>query len=480
MPRKSVMPPLKLALSILGAAAAAGPAWSGAMVTSCRELIAFPGANVNNYVKQFSDIDEAGESRFFDAGRRLALLVQLDGLYSQVGNGSVGYIYIGTSHDRPGECTSRAIKERILGKRCCSNGQVKDGNGATLLSGYFHREGDQNHLLTTIDFFRKGESETLAFSPWQESVPQAVFSMQLPEATISFDPRKFSERRLAAVDSAFLEVMSIRREPDTASVAKKLRPFEMEAFSYAVEEVRGDWMKIRSHHPHLPSGWIKVPGDIGDTGLRDLLPELYFMDAAALYMQTRIARARLSPEAFGRNLGKFARLAGEFEKRVQGPGDQRALGLLKSMQAFLLLEQPDEAKAAADGGRISALALEAADLQPTSTEAQSMAALARFCATSKPWDKPSESGTDSLEKDLLRILSADPGNNFAKLNLLRTWDLRSRQGKADSQTPKIANLRQRFLQDTEVAQLVKKQSSQKNRVPLRRANHVKRDLIIPP
>lgn len=81
-----------------------------------------------------------------------------------------------------------------------------------------------------------------------------------------------------------------------------------------------------------------MPHDIGGLGLRELLPELYFMDAAAQYPQTRTDGADYYPERYNRHLEKFESLMSDFERRTQGAGYMRAPGLLRSMHAVLFTE----------------------------------------------------------------------------------------------------------------------------------------------
>lgn len=431
----------------------AGTAHAGAIAPSCKELVVFEGGNVNNYVKQFAGVKDTNPF-LNDAGKMLSLLIQLDGLYSQIGYGSLGYVYIQTAHDDPRTCSNELLFKRLMGEECCSSGRLQKGKAAILLSGYFQKEKSQVYLLTSVEFLRKGIAETVSI-PSLMPGGQIDFIAELPDTTVSFAPRKFTEQQLRQVANNYSDVMYVRDEPRAEAPARKIEPFNIDGFSYYVAEVKPDWLKIRSLRPALPYGWVKVPHDIGGLGLRELLPELYFMDAAALYLQTRIDGVNYSPERYNRHLEKFEGLMRDFERRTQGAGDLRALGLLKSMHAILLMERSGSKITEEEMKHIASVAAEAAELLPTSSEAQLLAALTRFAETVQP-DSASFSHTASaLEKDLLQVLSTDPANVYVKADLEQLWRLRNSNDKSNWQTKKLTTLRERFLTDKKVLQLVK-------------------------
>ncbi len=430
-----------------------GIAHGGGIARSCRELIVFEG-NVNNYVKQFTGVKDPSLP-LDQAGKMLSLLIQLDGLYSQIGYGSLGYVYIQTEHDDPDTCLNELILRRIMGEECCANGKLQEGRAALLLSGQFQNVKDQIYLLISLEFLRKGISETSLIPSGVAAENQISFVTRLPVTKVTFAPRKFTERQLYQVANAYSDVMYVRAQPNIDAKMRKIEPFDIDGFFYYIEEVREDWLKIRSYRSRLPSGWIKVPHDIGGLGLRELLPELYFMDATALYMQIRIAGVDFSSKRYAQYLEKFEYLMRAFEKRTQRPSDRYALGLLKSMHAMLMLERSGLKTTEGEMKKISAAAFEAAELLPTSGEAQSMAALTRFAALIQSGDVSFSRAASSLEKNLLKILSTDPANVYVKANLERLWRIRISNDKSNWQTDKLIALRKRFLQNKRVQQLVR-------------------------
>ncbi len=436
----------------------AGTALAGGITRSCDSLIVFEGANVNNYIKQFSGVTDS-RSSFDEAGKMLALLVQLDGLYSQIGYGSLGYVYIKTDGDDSPSCSNKQILERIKGERCCSSGKLQDGKAALLLSGHFQRVKDRIYLLTSVEFLRKEMEETVSVPSFAAENTQTSFITQMPRVTVSFTPRKFTRQQLDQVANDYSDIMYVRRKPSLDEQPFKLEPFDVDGFSYYIEEVKTDWIKIRSYGYRLPSGWVKVPHDIGGLGLRELLPELYFMDATAVYLQTRIAGPALSPKRYNRHLKKFESLMKKFAERIQGTGDRRALGFLKSMYAALLLERPGPGLTKKEIKQISTVAAEAADLLPTSSQARSLAALTRFASMSRTDVSSFPVSASTLEKDLLQVLSADPANIYVKSNLEQLWRLRTVKdtSKSNWQNKKLTALRARFLGDAKVRKLIRKQ-----------------------
>ena len=281
---------LVVLLAVNGVRHNAGVAHAGAIARSCKDLIVFAGANVNNYVKQFAGVTDP-DLPLGQAGKMMALLIQLDGLYSQIGYGPLGYVYIKTADGNPEECLNELIIKRLLGEECCSSSLLGKGRSAILLSGHFQRVKDQIYLLTSVEFFRNGIDEIVSIPSREAGDGKISFVANLPDTAVSFAPRKFTKKQLDRVAHYYSDVMDVREEPDVNLKAKKIDPFAIDGFSYYIEEKRSDdWLKIKSFKHGLPSGWVRVPDDIGGRGLRDLLPELYFMEATALYLQTRIRR----------------------------------------------------------------------------------------------------------------------------------------------------------------------------------------------
>ncbi len=451
------MPFMMLILFVLFPVCFAGlsvkTAEAGAIARSCSELIVFEGGNVNNYVKQFEGLTDT-YIPLGQAGKMLSLLVQLDGLYSQIGYGPLGYIYIQTDNDSPATCANDLIFKRIAGEACCSDGELQEGRGATLLSGYFESVEGQIYLLTNVAFLRKGVDETARIHSGVSQGNQNHFMLRLPGTSVSFTPRKFTEQQLYQAATAYSDVMYVRESPNADAKMYEIDPFDIEEFSYYVEEVGQGWIKIRSFRAGFPSGWVKVPEDIAGLGLRELLPELYFMDAAALYLQIRISGYGFSPERYKKYTEKFESLLDAFERRAGGASDLHALGLLKSMHVMIMLEDPGLTPTEEGIGKVSKAAAEAAELLPTSSEARSTASLTRLAASIRVEDKSFSSAGPALERDLLEVLSRDPENVYIKANLEKLWRLRSNIDEKYHPTEKLLSLRERFLKDARVQNLL--------------------------
>ena len=161
-----------------------------------------------------------------------------------------------------------------------------------------------------------------------------------------------------------------------------------------------------------------------------------------------------SSERYKRHLLKFKSLEGEFAKRIQGAGDRRALGILKSMHAVLMLERKGADINAEEMMRISELSAEAAELLPTSSAAQSLADLTRFTAEHLRDGKSFSINAPELEKNLLQVLSTDPANIHVKTSLEMLWRLRLSYGDNNWQTKKLNVLRDRFRADENVQRVI--------------------------
>ena len=415
---------------------------NAASMSVCRNPKVFESANINNYVKEFSGVTQFELPEIAaKTGHMLAHLVQLDGLYSQIGYGPVGYVFVRTDLEGPHECANENIINGV-------ERRLKKGHGYSLLSGHFEQINEEVYLLTTISFGRKYIEELIKFTYEVDANILAEFEAKLPNTKISFSPRHFTQEQLLGVLHEYQKHMNIWRNPGDSTPLHNIDPSELQEFAYSIEEVQPQWFKIRSYTGALPSGWMQIPEKIGKLGLRDLVPELYFMDAVAMYAQIRV---NPDDELYMHRLLRFEELLAEFTEHSQGVGDRHALGILKSMHVALLAENPDGASAEASD-RIAGISREAAELVPTNRDITTLAALAEFLKASRESEQTRTRALAQLEKGLLTLLSTDPGNDYIKANLERVWRLP--RSNESWETNSIKSLRQRFSENADVQALL--------------------------
>ncbi len=403
----------------------------------------FHGANVNNYVLQFKGLENP-ERQVDKTARLLCYLIQFDGIYSQIGFGPLGYTYL-LPHPSDEQSNKReTVLARLTGKMPTDGGTIDSGKGLILLSGRFERIGEDIYLMTTIDFLRRDESEIIPFQLPGGGDSAAVLAGQLPRNTVSFTPRKFTRRQLADVEKAYRRYLVVRPRPDLTAHGSPYNPLDVANLTFSVTARKG-WLRIEPHIPEpVPGGWVQIPKDVGDLGLRDLLPELYFMDATAIYLQTRIRNADLSPRTFDRHLREFAARRSAFNRRARPGGDQDAAGLLDAMYGCLLLLR-DTSKATLDEATVAFQ--KSAGKIPSSANARTLSSLAEFsrdvrAVQTTPAGKIDVERTNRLQRQLLQSVKAAPSDVLGKANLDQLYQWREKQGDTSFVTPKVKAFRQ--------------------------------------
>jgi len=451
MKTKSCSTAFMVATSTLIVIGAAAGVQSGELASSCEEPLVFSGAAVNNYVKPFTGVKDP-TLPLDESGRMLGLLVLFDGLYSQIGHGSLGFINLVVDPRSKTDCSDKAILERVMGKRCCAKDQVRPGHAVTLLSGSFETIGDDIYLMLKVEFMRKNVEETVDIPLVDAAGENQRFTGRLPRTSVFLTPRRFTRVQLFQVADAYLSDVRLRESPSDSVSGELLEGNIGEGFSFTVLEARDDWMRIepwgvrgRNRDP----GWVKIPRAIGQANLRDLLPGLYFLDATAIYLQTVVAGETIAPGRYRRNLRGFEERREQFRRRAGKGGDQKALGLLDAMHGFMLLSSAQPAAALDQAAEDFA---QAAELLPSNTDALGLAAISRFSISFRDRTQTEEfvrgSALPELEKTLLRIIDADPGDFYGKVNFERLCVLRQQLGDSGWETPDISRLRERLRADS--------------------------------
>jgi len=198
--------------------------------------------------------------------------------------------------------------------------------------------------------------------------------------------------------------------------------------------------------------------------LRRVMPELHFVNAAAIYLQTRVAGKNISAQRLRRNLEAFDKRMRQFQRHAdKRGGDVTALGLLNAMSGFLHLSNPTAGEGIRAGSRAFA---ESARLMPTNANAQTVAAVSMF--SEKSWAIPlndrgaanqrllASPDSEQLQKSLLRAMDLDPKNVYAKVNLEKLFVLQDADPNKKPETAPMTNFRKRLQGNQQVSDKVLK------------------------
>jgi hypothetical protein len=431
---------------------------AGALQSDCEHPIVFRGANLNNYVKQFTGISDPGLP-IAEAGQTLALMIQFEGLYSQLGYGPLGYIHVNLPDGEVESCSDELLLARVTGRERGAEEVLKNGSAAMVLSGSFELAGEEIYLISRAEFLRQKRDESVQVPLPTAWAADTALLARLPMRAVTFSPRIFTAEQINTIAEAYLSrEVTLYGEPDGSSWSESIDIHEIDGFSYSILDVREDWMLISTGQAMHKRGWVRVVRDIGGSHLREIMPELDCLNAMAIYLQTRVAGPKLSDGRWERHLEGFREFQSSFTEAADGRGDRYALGLLHAMSAILLLESPgapDETlKSAAQA------AAEAAGVLTTNSDAQCLAAATGFAADLRGIDRTDSEGfrvlADKFEGELLRILDLDPLNEFARANLVQLFQLRESVDDLDWQNDAFAKLRKNLEADPQVQSLLEK------------------------
>jgi hypothetical protein len=306
----------------------------------------------------------------------------------------------------------------VVQDRLLRSGALHPGQAVALVWGRVYREGDEVLVQTYLRFLRV-DPEQRSFVEERFGVvlrdPQLRLEGSLPIQSIAFAPRRLSAERLDRIDADWRQAARLYDRPDANSNARELPPPE-ERFAYFVRELTPDgWLGIELSSG-AGSGWLKADREVGRS-LRELLPELDFVDGAIGYLSYRQAvdgRGFPGPPA----PWMLERIERRFARFIEPPGDASALALtlLGALEAFTT---PDQAAVGLERLR------DALRRQPEDGRLRNLVAMAelRQCCAGD--------GTGPALKQvpqmLLAGLSVDPNNADLLANLQATYAWLARQ-----------------------------------------------------
>jgi hypothetical protein len=390
---------------------AAGRDARAGMLAACDEPAGFAGP-VQVFVLQYGFEPSAvdADPRLVETARRLSYLMQLDVLAND-SYGSIASILL--QEDRSESCRAGVVQDRLL-----RSGALHPGQAVALVWGRVYREGDEVLVQTYLRFLRV-DPEQRSFVEERFGVvlrdPQLRLEGSLPIQSIAFAPRRLSAERLDRIDADWRQAARLYDRPDANSNARELPPPE-ERFAYFVRELTPDgWLGIELSSG-AGSGWLKADREVGRS-LRELLPELDFVDGAIGYLSYRQAvdgRGFPGPPA----PWMLERIERRFARFIEPPGDASALALtlLGALEAFTT---PDQAAVGLERLR------DALRRQPEDGRLRNLVAMAelRQCCAGD--------GTGPALKQvpqmLLAGLSVDPNNADLLANLQATYAWLARQ-----------------------------------------------------
>lgn len=392
--------------------ASVGSALAGGVRYPCNNPLVFEGADINNYIRAFDGIS-GSVTRLDTLGAEVSLLIQFDALYSQVGLGRIGAVQL-VPEVGDHVCSDESIMDKLLGKADGARGQVKKGGGIILFSGRFEIVDEEVYLISRIEFVRKGQDERILLPRMEGSGASPLVGM-LPRNDITFSPRKLSKQELVDISNAYDRYIRVHRKQSEDDKGERINASGSDVAAFFIKDISQGWLKIEWYGTRS-TGYVKVPERVGQFGLRELMPELYFMEATAVYLSLMVREEDFSEEDYQTGINRFDKLRNTFERHCEGRSDREALALLDAMSGFLYMAK------AVDSNKINEAAnrfARTAEQMPANTNALMLNVLGQYAKT--VW-KPNLTA-DTLNtaeilvtEKLVQLIKIDPLNDVAKQN----------------------------------------------------------------
>lgn len=261
----------------------ASHALSGEMHINCKTPLMFTNAEINTVIQQFKYIDDKTRPLSTFANE-LSVLIQLDALCSQAKFSSVGTTQL---DDNDGDCDPDSTFDRLFA-------QCEPGHALIFVFGSIFEDGGDFYIQTNVQLKRKNADEVVScrFPYGKDNSLQIL--CRLPMTKFGFPPRKITPSLIMQLSSIYKSRLVLREDPNESSPVRGTLYDQHAAFSYIVDDIAANgWLHIQptSSATHL-SGWIHSSLDNEALALRQVLPELTFIDGCAAYLKTRIEEAR--------------------------------------------------------------------------------------------------------------------------------------------------------------------------------------------
>jgi len=276
---------LVLAGGLLGASRA-----EAGMMSSCDEPVVFPEAALNVVVLPYK-ADRAVGRPLGGPARVLGLLLQLNSLLTLGRYGSLGTVYLHSPREDGGDCSEELVEDQLLNKKPGAGAVVQPGKALILLWGRIYQEGPDIYLQSYLRFLQRGRVDGAEhLLPRLRPSDGGAFRARTPMQQVAFPPRRLSEKDLLQILAEFKKASKIYDSPDVQSPSKPLPVESNSPVAFVVDRVQGGWLQVSGEG--IGHGkWLKARIDPRDWPLQRRMPELDFLDAAAGYLQYRVAAA---------------------------------------------------------------------------------------------------------------------------------------------------------------------------------------------
>jgi hypothetical protein len=417
-----------VALTVLACAASHVCVEAGVGNVPCTRPFVFKDAAVNVVVLPYESPPELG--RDVRLGERLAGLVQLEALRSIAKFGSVGTVQMVGS---PTDCAPDLVASKLLGKAAGAEVTLASGQALILVWGRFFSRDGTLFVQSYCRFLRAGVDETFVLMAGGQQ-----FRGQLSAQAFACAPRRVTLDDLTQFERQFYTSTLVREEPRDEANGTPMPP---EPVPYWVSDIQGDWMKIGSQRGL--NGWIRLSGARDAWSLARLLPEVLYVEGMAGFLRHRVSQPTSSPSGSPRSWGSprdgwldaASRALAEYEQAIALPttttttsgGVAPVLPWRTALAGAVQLQMRGMAMAtkaeANNGDRVTALRLfeRAAAAIPHDGHANNLVAITKLGLAFSAAD--SGVSPKDAAADLLRALSADPGNRLLVTNLRTAYQL---------------------------------------------------------
>jgi hypothetical protein len=388
----------------------AEPAQAGGR-SSCKEPLVFGGANVNIMVLPYTYVgqDLVPLSR---TGEKLALLIQLDSLFTMLKYHSIGVVSLMmVPGEDPKECESKVVLNKIMGKMPGAVDRIQPKKAVALLWGRIYEEGKDVYVQSFLRFLRRDIVEGIKFDLRSRDGTPLELVGRLPSQAFAFAPRRLTTDDLGEIEKEFERSAIVRPRPEESAPGYQMELDSLRPFTYYVTDARKDWMKIDSFSGGR-SGWIRAQVD-STWPLRKKLPELDFLDAVVGYLQYRIGNdsGLISQPSLinwvDRGLTRYEGNSGPERASLS-----TAVG--KILRGFLMvLEEGSRPKLAAID-RFQKLSAEAVALIPFNADARNLEIMARIYRLNEGGIQRTDIST--LAEELQSAIIVNPKNSRVLAN----------------------------------------------------------------
>ncbi len=379
-------------------------------IAPCDHPRVFGGAALNAVILPFRYTGHSREQALSEAAQRLTRLVQLDILFSLIKHGSIGVIEL---HGQPAGCDVDAVLAKLM--RGNGRGKLLPGHGLILLWGRLYEEGDSIYLQNYMKFLRRGQEETLTYSPSSNDDSLREFAARLPAQAVAFAPRRLDRRDLQDIIEESSQAAIIRPRPDREQPGQPLDVRDSsQRFGYWVTDIQGDWLKIQAQDGST-SGWVQARRG-ASSPLNRIMPELSFLDGVAGYLRYQVGRDREEVSAAPTQTPqRVATAFSTYQAAIEHGSEPLNMAVASALQGVLLVRSHEAVPDATEARNEAAgLFAQAKQLAPYNAGARNLNFIGSLIKAEQSSADPSGL---ALTQSLLDTVAVDPDNSVTLANL---------------------------------------------------------------